>query len=217
MSVGEGPHGDAVTWEGSRRVLRASPMTAEGSARDDELVARARGGDRFAFEELVRLHADRLHAVVLRLVEDRHEAEEATQEAFLRAWKAIGSFNGQSQFFTWLYRIGVNEAHRLTAGRTARGPLSSLEEAPTMPVDPRPGPAARLQQHDLRGALEAAVRRLELEYRAPLVLRDIEGLTTAEAANALGLGEAAFKSRLHRARVEVRNAVRDYLPEAPDQ
>lgn len=155
---------------------------------DAALVARAQAGDRFAFEELVRLHADRLFAVVLRLVDDRHEAEEATQEAFLRAWKAIGKFQGDSQFFTWLYRIGVNEAHRLTTRRATRGPVASLEEPRVMPADPQPGPAARLQQRDLREALEAAIRGLARQYRAPLVLRDIEGLTTAEAACALGLG-----------------------------
>lgn len=186
----------------------SSPVSAEAA-----LVARAQAGDRLAFEELVRLHADRLFAVVLRLVDDRHEAEEATQEAFLRAWRAIGRFNGDSQFFTWLYRIGANEAHRLTARRAARVPTASLDEPGNVPVDPRPGPADRLQQRDLRDALEAAIRRLEPDYRAPLILRDIEGLSTAEAAAAMGLGEAAFKSRLHRARLTVRKAVRDYLPE----
>lgn len=189
----------------------------EASAVDAELVARAQQGDRSAFEELVRLHADRLHAVVLRLVDDRHEAEEATQEAFLRAWRSIGRFKGDSQFFTWLYRIGVNEAHRLTARRTSRGPVVSLDDQLVEPADPRPGPASRLQHDDLRAALETAIRGLDPEHRAPLVLRDIEGLSTAEAALAMGLGEAAFKSRLHRARLAVRKAVRDYLPEGPDR
>lgn len=185
-------------------------------AEDAALVARAQQGDRAAFEELVRLHADRLHAVVLRLVDDRHEAEEATQEAFLRAWRSIGRFKGDSQFFTWLYRIGVNEAHRLTA-RRGRGAVVALEDQVVQPADPGPGPATRVQQHDLRDALERAIRSLEPEYRAPLVLRDIEGLSTAEAAQAMGLGEAAFKSRLHRARMAVRAAVQDHLPEDPDR
>ncbi len=184
---------------------------------DAALVARAQSGDRAAFEELVRLHADRLHAVVLRLVDDPHEAEEATQEAFLRAWRSIGRFKGDSQFFTWLYRIGVNEAHRLTSRRTRGGRTVALDEQTVQPADPRPGPAARVQQGDLRTALENAIRALDHDYRAPLVLRDIEGLSTAEAARAMGLGEAAFKSRLHRARLAVREAVRDHLPEGPDE
>jgi len=181
------------------------------SVEDGALVARARAGDLLAFEELVRLYADRLHAVVRRLVDNQHEAEEVTQEAFLRAWRGIATFKGDSQFFTWLYRIGVNEAHRRTTHR--RAPVASLEEQLVEPVDTRPEPPRRLEQGDLRHALERAVQGLKPDQRAPLVLRDIEGLSTAEAAAILDLGEAAFKSRLHRARLAVRDAVRDYLPE----
>jgi len=188
-------------------------MSQESPPRVDDgaLVARARAGDRLAFEELVRLYADRLHAVVRRLVDDQHEAEEVTQEAFLRAWRGIAKFKADSQFFTWLYRIGVNEAHRRTSHR--RAPVASLEEQLVEPADTRPEPPRRLEQDDLRHALERAVQGLKPDQRAPLVLRDIEGLSTAEAAAILDLGEAAFKSRLHRARLAVRDAVRDYLPE----
>ncbi len=181
---------------------------------DGALVARARAGDRLAFEELVRLYADRLHAVVRRLVDDPHEAEEVTQEAFLRAWRGIGMFKGDSQFFTWLYRIGVNEANRRTSRR--RVPATSLDEHLVEPADTRPGPPRRLEQEDLRHALDRAVQRLQPDQRAPLVLRDIEGLSTNEGATILDLSEAAFKSRLHRARLAVRDAVRDYLPEDPE-
>ncbi len=192
-------------------------MSRESPPRVDDgaLVARARAGDRLAFEELVRLYADRLHAVVRRLVDDQHEAEEVTQEAFLRAWRGIGAFKGDSQFFTWLYRIGVNEAHRRTSRRGA--PAASLEEQLVEPADTRSEPPHRLEQDDLRDALERAVRRLKPDQRAPLVLRDIEGLSTTEAAVILDLSEAAFKSRLHRARLAVREAVRDYLPEDPER
>ncbi len=184
---------------------------------DDDLVARAKQGDREAFEALVRLHADRLHAVVRRLVDDPGEAEEATQEAFLRAWRSIGRFKGDSQFFTWLYRIGVNEAHRITSRRAGRGPVVRLDDEVVQPSDPGPGPATRVEHADLRAALEAAIGALEPEYRIPLVLRDIEGLSTAEAAQVMDIGEAALKSRLHRARLAVRDAVRDYLPDEADR
>ncbi|WP_372789524.1 RNA polymerase sigma factor [Paraconexibacter sp.] len=189
-------------------------MTPVPASEDADLVARAKQGDRLAFEDLVRRYADRLHAVVLRLVDDRHDAEEATQEAFLRAWRSIDRFKGDSQFFTWLYRIGVNEAHRLTGRRAAR-PAVSLDEQDVPPADPALGPDARAQHDDLRAALESAIRALDHDYRAPLVLRDVEGLSTAQAAAIMGLGEAAFKSRLHRARLAVRDAVRDHLPQEP--
>jgi RNA polymerase sigma-70 factor (ECF subfamily) len=182
-------------------------------AADAALVELAGAGDRQAFEQLVIRHADRLHAVVRFLVDTDQDAEDVTQEAFLRAWRAIGNFKGDSQFFTWLCRIGINEANRRRARSSGRGRTASLDANPIEPADERPGPARALEHDDLRRALEAAVRSLSPDHRAPLVLRDIEGFSTAQAAELLGLGEAAFKSRLHRARLTVRDAIRDYLPE----
>ena len=207
--------GDAILrrWEaledGHAWPLRAS--LPQMSDEDAELVARAQAGDRAAFEQLVRRHAAGLHAVVQRLLDDRHDAEEVTQEAFLRAWRSIATFKGDARFFTWLYRIGVNEASRRTS-RRSRGVSASLEEEDAIePADNRAGPEALAEFNELRGALERAVRGLDLRYRTPLILRDVEGLSTADAAAIMGLHEAAFKTRLHRARLAVRNAVEDYL------
>jgi len=180
---------------------------------DAALVRRAQDGDRPAFEELVRRHADRLNAVVLRLVDDRDEAQEVTQEAFLRAWRGIAGFKGEAQFFTWLYRIGVNEARRRAQRRPAGRRTVPLDDQHVEPQDSGPGPHRSLEQRDLRAALERAVRELPPEYRAPLILRDVEGLSTAEAAEVMGLEQAAFKSRLHRGRLTVRAAVDSYLPD----
>ena len=179
------------------------------SINEQRLVAKAQAGDRLAFEELVRIHADRLYGVVLRLCATPHEAEEVTQETFIRAWRAIARFDGRSQLFTWLYRIGVNEAkRRLERGEGALRTVS-LEESPGDPPDLSEAPEAHAERDALRAALERAVRALPLAYRAPLVLRDIEGLTTGEAAQILGISEAALKSRLHRARALVRDALED--------
>ncbi|MCA1676084.1 MAG: sigma-70 family RNA polymerase sigma factor [Actinobacteria bacterium] len=187
-------------------------MASPASAEERRLVERAQGGDRSAFEELVRRHADRLYAVVLRFVADPEEAEEVTQEAFIRAWRSIGRFEGRSQFFTWLYRIGINEAKRRAERRPAAGTVTSLEDSP---IDDAPdwsnAPELRAEQSDLRRVLEAAVRALPVEYRAPLILRDIEGLSTEEAAAMMDLREAAFKSRLHRARLAVRRAIDEHF------
>ena len=179
------------------------------SINEQRLVAKAQAGDRPAFEELVRIHADRLYGVVLRLCATPHEAEEVTQETFIRAWRAIARFDGRSQLFTWLYRIGVNEAkRRLERGEGALRTVS-LEESPGDPPDLSEAPEAHAERDALRAALERAVRALPLAYRAPLVLRDIEGLTTGEAAQILGISEAALKSRLHRARALVRHALEE--------
>lgn len=189
---------------------KLSPMPQESTDTEKALVGRAQSGDRLAFEQLVRRHADRLYAVVLRFLADSHEAEETTQEAFLRAWRSIGKFKGESQFFTWLYRIGLNEAKRRAerqppAGRWAPG------EPHAEPADWRDAPETRAGEDELRGVLDSAIRDLDPDYRAPLILRDVEGLSTAEAASVMGLSEAAFKSRLHRARLAVRKAIDEYL------
>jgi RNA polymerase sigma-70 factor (ECF subfamily) len=185
-------------------------------ARSDEaqLVERSRAGDRLAFEELVRRHADRLYAVVLRFVADSDEAEEVTQEAFLRAWRGIDKFQRRSQFFTWLYRIGINEAKRRAERGPQAGTVSLIEDSPIEDApDWSEAPQLRAEQDQLRRVLEDAVRALPVEYRAPLILRDVEGLSTQEAAEVMDLGEAAFKSRLHRARLAVRRVVDEYYLE----
>ncbi len=184
------------------------------SQAEDVLVERAQQGERAAFEELVRRYADRLFAVVLRFVADADEAEEITQEAFLRAWRSIGRFEGRSQFFTWLYRIGINEAKRRAERRPPPGTLSSIEDAPIEEApDWSEAPEFRAEQGQLRRVLEEAVRALPLEYRVAVILRDVEGLSTQEAAEVMELREAAFKSRLHRARLAVRRAVDRYYLE----
>lgn len=192
-------------------------MSARDRLAPDEadVVGRARAGERDAFEQLVRRYADRLYAVVLRLVADADEAEEITQETFMRAWRGIGRFEGRSQFFTWIYRIGINEAKRRAKRRPAVGMLTSIEEDP---IDEAPdwseAPEFRAEQSDLRRVLENAIHALPIEYRAPLILRDVEGLSTEQAATVMELGEAAFKSRLHRARLAVRRAVEGYFLES---
>jgi RNA polymerase sigma-70 factor (ECF subfamily) len=178
---------------------------------DAALVSRAQAGDGDAFEELVRRHADRLYAIVRRLGLSRTAAEDVTQEVFLRAWRGIAGFKGDARFSTWLYAIGVNEAKRWLWRERVRPSFGSLDEDDLAreSLDQREEP--RVAQAELREALERAVRALPLKYRAPLILRDIEGLSTGEAAAILGVAEAAFKSRLHRARLAVRARLADEM------
>ena len=185
------------------------------SAEETTLVAAAQAGDRRAFEQLVRVHADRLHAVILRFAADPDEAEEVTQEAFLRAWRAIGQFRADALFFTWLYRIGMNEAKRRAARRPPTGQVIALTDHTQQPAGEEPGPARRLEQAQLQRALQRAIRQLPLDYREPLVLRDLQGLSTRQAAATMGLREGAFKSRLHRARLAVRAQIGDLVYPEP--
>ena len=179
---------------------------------ESDLIVRSREGDRQAFEQLVIRHADRLGAVVGRFVSDREEANEVTQEAFLRAWRGIANFRGESGFFTWIYRIAINEAKRRGEKRGRWQETLSLDEeaAPEAP-DWSEAPESRFEQKDLRRALDEAIAALPLGYRIPLVLRDVQGFSTTEAAGIMSLKEPAFKSRLHRARQAVRLSLESYF------
>ncbi len=172
---------------------------------DEPLVLRAQEGDRAAFEELIRRHAGRLHAALLGFGLDDTDAEDVAQETFLRAWRALPRFEGRARFFTWLYRIGFNEAHRRLARRPAAPAEAPSEEAEIEDlVDTGPGPARRAEERELRATLARALGDLPPKLRAPVVLRDVEGLSTHDAAEVLELGEPAFKSRLHRGRMALR-------------
>jgi RNA polymerase sigma-70 factor (ECF subfamily) len=175
-----------------------------------ELVARAQAGDVTAFEQLAGVYADRLYTVVLRLVGERGEAEDVVQETMLRAWRGVGRFRGRSMFFSWLYRIAVNEANRALEKRWRPGVSVPVDErAVQLPAPPQEGPACQAEREELRQALDLAIADLTPPYRTALVLRDIDGLSTREAAKILGIGDAAFKSRLHQARLKVRAALSD--------
>lgn len=183
-------------------------------SREQLLIQRAQAGDEAAFAELVRATSERLYAVLLRFTGSPVDAEEAMQEAFLRAWRSIGRFESRARFFTWLYRIAINEAKRLAERRRPRAGEVSLDESPLAEApDWSRSPELVAEQAGAIRALERAITELSPDYRAPVVLRDIEGLSTREAAAVLELGEAAFKSRLHRGRMAVRRALDEYFAE----
>jgi RNA polymerase sigma-70 factor, ECF subfamily len=181
-----------------------------GADTEASLIARARAGDVAAFERLSGVYADRLFMLLLRLLGDRGEAEDVAQEVMLRAWRAIGTFRAKSSYFTWLYRIAVNEANR-ALGRRARRP-ASVPIGPgelQLPASGLDDPATRAENRELRAALARAIGGLPPDLRTAIVLRDVEGLSTQDAADIAGVGQAAFKSRLHQARLRVRAAVGD--------
>ena len=174
------------------------------------LVARAQAGDVAAFERLSGAYADRLFMLLLRLLGDRAEAEDVAQEVMLRAWRGINGFRGRSSYFTWLYRIAVNEANRALerrARRPAGVPLGPEELQ--LPASPEEDPSRQAEARELRLALARALGELPPPLRTAIVLRDVEGLSTQEAAAIAGVGQAAFKSRLHQARLRVRTAIGD--------
>lgn len=136
------------------------------------------------------------------------------QEVFLRAWRGLARFEERARLSTWLYRIAFNEAQR----RLSRRPPPGLEPDPegrdpvaSLPEAPHWGPEAQALDHELETILEQALAELPPEWRAAVVLRDIEGLSTEDAAAVVGVRQAAFKSRLHRGRMQLRALLEPYL------
>jgi RNA polymerase sigma-70 factor (ECF subfamily) len=171
-----------------------------GPTSESELIRRARAGDEDAFAELVMLHADRVYGALRRFGLDAAEADEVAQEVFLRAWRGLPRFEGRAQFSTWLYRIAFNEAQRRLSRRPPRRADVALDREEAQTLD-----------REFERTLERALDQLPMEWRAAVVLRDIQGLSTHDAAKIVGVGEAAFKSRLHRGRMQLRTLLEPYL------
>ncbi|HTW04681.1 MAG TPA: sigma-70 family RNA polymerase sigma factor [Streptosporangiaceae bacterium] len=185
---------------------------AADPATEAELIARAQAGDVAAFERLSGAYADRLYMLLLRLLGDRGEAEDVAQEVMLRAWRGIGHFRGRSSYFTWLYRIAMNEANRALEKRARRPAGVSLgPDELQLPAPAADEPSRQAEANELRMALSQALADLPPPLRAAIVLRDVEGLSTQEAAEIAGVSQAAFKSRLHQARLRVRAAIGDQV------
>lgn len=188
-------------------------MTGAGSS-ENELIRRARAGDQDAFAELVVGHGARVHGALQRFGLTPDEADEVAQEVFVRAWRGLARFEERSRFSTWLYRIAFNEAQR----RLARRPAARVEPDPdrgqpivSIPESPELGPEAQTLDREFERTLERALGRLPADWRTAVVLRDVEGLSTHEAAEVVGIREAAFKSRLHRGRMQLRALLEPYL------
>jgi RNA polymerase sigma-70 factor (ECF subfamily) len=177
--------------------------TIAAMAGDDEaLLARAGEGDVEAFAGLVRRYEHRVRAVLFRLLDDDRDVEEATQDCFVQAWRNLDRFRGDAAVFTWLYRIAVNEA--LARRRRKRPPTTEIDE--NAAVD-EATPYDAAESGELEGFLAEQIRALPPEYRAPLVLRDVIGLSNQEVADVLELSLPAAKSRIHRARMQIRKEV----------
>ncbi len=185
----------------------------QSDAGDMELVAQAWKGDREAFSELVRRYYERVYGTIYSLVGDRDDADDLAQEAFLKAYRSLSNFRGQSQFYTWVYRIGVNCCLDWMKSRNRRKDVS-LEREP-WGLDgvfrhPQASDAGVLRK-ELQAILEQAMETLPVEYRATLVLREIDGLAYDEIAYALGCSVGTVKSRLFRSRAQLREALeKDY-------
>jgi len=167
--------------------------------------------DRAAFAQVVAEYADRLYGVALRITGSPPDAEDAVQEAFLNAYRSLGQFRGAANPHTWLYRITVNAALQRVRDRRPQEYLDASADPVRPMADWSSASSDPAVNAELRERIELGLGQLPPEYRAAVILRDVEGLSSQEAAQVLEVGEAALKSRLHRGRVLLRQYLDDYL------
>lgn len=173
---------------------------------EQELIARAKAGDEAAFERLVLDNQNRVFSLTFRMVNDREEAADLAQEAFLRAWQGLPGFQGDSAFSTWVYRLATNvciDFLRRQKRRADINPVASLDDPEggwSEPADPRQDPQRRLEQEELRRAVSRGLRDLPDHHRQILVMRELSGLSYQEIGQALELDIGTVKSRVARAR-----------------
>jgi RNA polymerase sigma-70 factor (ECF subfamily) len=214
---------------GAHRIVTASNPKPLASAivRDDEaqLVSAAKAGNAAAFEELVNRYERKIFRLGMNITQNREDAEDAMQEAFLKSYQHLDRFQGDSRFYTWLVRIAVNES--LMKLRKRRPNQVSLDEPLTGNdgedsvfreiVDWGPSPEKKFAQTELNEILSTVIGELDPIFRVAFLLRDEEGLSTEETAQILGISVAAVKSRLLRARLKLRQKLNKYFRRSETQ
>ncbi len=185
------------------------------------LVSAAKAGDLGAFEELVNRYEGRIFRLTMNITQNREDAQDATQDAFLKSFQNLDRFQGDSRFYTWLVRIAVNEA--LMRLRRRRPNVVSLDEPveteedliPHDVQDWGPTPEQRFARSEMNSILNEAIGKLEPIFRTVFLLRDVEQISTEETAELLGISVPAVKSRLLRARLKLREILSQYFQRSP--
>ena len=229
--AGKGIASDVIFANDFASILHPSPMaTIQPVAGENEqhpdvaLVEKVRAGDAAAYDELVRKYERQLFRIAQHITQNREDAEDVMQDAFIKAYEKIDQFQGNSKFYTWLVRIAVNESlMRLRKRRT--GKMVSMDDdilteegsVPRDFADWAPNPEQNYNQAELKEILSKTIQGLPPGFRTVFVLRDVDGLSTEETAESLGLSVPAVKSRLLRARLQLRERLSRYFrnKEAP--
>lgn len=203
----------------------SAPSDAAARLSDEILVERARTKDEAAFEELVNRYEDKLYRLAMRFVRNETDAQEIMQDAFLSAWRNLPTFEGRAQFGSWMYRVTVNAALMLLRSRNRHPEVGVDDVEPTAlndavvengqmmrsNADWSQRPDDQLQSDELRRYIQAAVDTLPDGLRTVFLLRDVEELSTEDTAELLALSVPAVKTRLHRARLALREAIGRYF------
>jgi len=187
------------------------------------LVAEARAGDASAFAALMGQYESHVYRLALNITQNPQDAEDALQDAFLKAYTHLGEFRGDSLFSTWLVRIATNEALTKIRQRPPEWRVSSVESGAAEKETSRPrevkdnddNPEERYGKRELLEILSEAIENLDLSFRMVFVLRDIQSFSTEDTARLLGLSEAAVKTRLMRARLKLRQRLNAWFKRSP--
>jgi len=176
-------------------------------ADDTEVLEAARAGDLRAFESLMRRHERLVLATALRLLGTMEDAQDASQEVFLRLYRNLGKLENSANLAGWLYRVTVNICHDLRRRRPEETAVDAAAEIEAPGADPQQAAAA----NERRRVLELSLRQLSGKQRAALVLRDLEGLSTEEVAAILGTSQATVRSQIFQARIKIKDFVERYF------
>ena len=208
-----------------KRSPEAQVTTAIGDVADEVLVVRARAKDEAAFEELVNRYQNKLYRLAMRFVRNETDAQEILQDAFLSAWRNLPSFERRAQFGSWMYRVTVNAALMLLRSRNRHPEVTVEDIEPTVlndavvesgqlmraSADWSQRPDEQLQSEEMRAHIQTSVNALPDGLRTVFLLRDVEEMSTEDTAQMLGLSVPAVKTRLHRARLALREAIGRYF------
>ena len=198
-----------------RRSTSTPSAQGEADRSESDLLAKARGGNLFAFEEIVKRYQRRVYGVAYRIVRRHDVADDVAQEAFIRAYQALERFDPGRPFGPWIFRIAANLAVNHVRSPEARE--SSLPEGHAETPSAAPDPLGGLLERESREVLDAALASLPAGQRAVLVLRAVEGLSYREIAEGLGISQGTVMSRLFRARERLATALSPYLGAAARQ
>lgn len=196
----------------------AEVAAAQADVSELELVQQAQGGDTAAFDELVSRFRTRVYGMIYNMVHSEQDAWDLAQDSFLKAWKSIARFRGQSSFYTWIYRIVMNVTIDWLRKKQVKGSAAEFDDTiqakeidPASRTAPHPGalPHERMQHEEVRARIEAAIAQLSPEHRAVILMKEIDGMQYHEIAESLGCSIGTVMSRLFYARKKLQNLLRD--------
>ena len=187
-------------------VKKASEKEVQDTEVDNELVERVKRGDKRAFDLLVTKYQRKVYTLVMRYVRNHGDAEDLTQEAFIKAYRALPTFRGDSQFYTWIYRIAVNTAMNYLSAQSIRPPADDVEVEVAEQIDAgvrlqdHATPLNRLLEEEIAITIRDTIDELPEEMRIAITLRELEGLSYEEIAKAMDCPVGTVRSRIFRAR-----------------